>query len=70
MKGTSTDCPSTTPREPDIGESGMPEGQENSFILNAGHAPGLRLHRDPAAEKEVPEKTGTGAFADTAGAIS
>ena len=57
MKGTSTDHPSTTSREPDIGESGVPEGKENSFILNAGHAPGLLLNRDPDAEKEVPEKT-------------
>ena len=48
----------------------MPEGQKNSFLQNVGHAPGLRLHRDPAAEKEVREKTGTSAFADTAGAIS
>ena len=70
MKGTSTDCPSTTSPEPDIGESGVPEGNENSFILNAGHAPRLLLNRDPAAEKEVREKTGTGDFADTAGAIS
>ena len=57
LEGYFNDCPSTTSREPDIGESGVLEGQENSFLQNAGHSPGLRLHRDPAAEKEVPEKS-------------
>ena len=39
LEGYFNDCPSTTSREPDIGESGVPKGKENSFILNAGHAP-------------------------------